>query len=257
MNNSKKILKVLPFAMLLMIVGFCNQKSWGQNTITNIPYGWVVNGEKVKYGKVRGVADSSVVVLTPPEADRGRIKAIHLETVSPWEGMSVDLNDVTANHMGWVIATNGRVYPHVRAAKSEKAVPVAAIAYLGSLADCKHGLAIAIEDVSNDIYTWKEAPVAVTQWASSHPVREASWRLPSVNDLNFMNEKPNRAFDVIVSSGSERVKNQYYWTSNEHLTKEQLKQQLAPTGIYFLFNNNNIKNGNKTHRFCVRAVLAF
>lgn len=255
MKNSKKIIKPLSFAILLIAVCFCNQKSWGQNTITNIPYGWVVNGNEVKNGKVTGIADSSVVVLIPKQADLGRIKAIQLETVSPWEGMSVDLNNVTADNIGWVIATNGRVYPHVKAAKAENAVPVAAIAYLGSLADCKHGLAIAIEDVSNSRYTWKEAPAAVTQWAASHPVREAAWRLPTVSDLNFINDKPNRAFDVIASSGGERVKHDFYWTANEYLTKEQVNSKA--TGIYFLFVNNKIENGNKTHRFGVRAILAF
>ena len=98
-------------------------------------------------------------------------------------------------------------------------------------------------------------PAAVTQWAASHPVREAAWRLPTVSDLNFINDKPNRAFDVIASSGGERVKHDFYWTANEYLTKEQVKSEA--TGIYFLFVNNKIENGNKTHRFGVRAILAF
>ncbi|MBO4718309.1 MAG: DUF1566 domain-containing protein [Prevotella sp.] len=238
----------MSFAILLLALVCFHQESWGQNSITNIPQGWIVNGVEVKEGKVSGIADSSLVVLTPTETDLGKVKAIFLETVSLWEGMSIDLRDVSSNNMGWVIASNGRVYPHVKAAKAEKTVPVATIAFLGSEADCKHGLAIAVEDVSNSLFTWDDAPKAVTRWASSHPVKEASWRLPTVNDLFFMNEKPNRAFDVIVSSGGERVHHDYYWTSNEHEDA---------TGIYFLFINNLIHNGNKTHQFRVRAVLAF
>ena len=234
--------------LLFMAVTCFQLDSWGQNTITNVPTGWKVNGQEVRDGQITGIADQSEVVLTPTEADLRRVKAIRVETLSPWRGMEFELSKASEDHIGWVIAKNGKVYPHVMAAKSDKATPVATIAYVGSGVDGGHGLAIALEDVSHDRFTWKEAQDALNQWASANPVSGATWRLPTISDLNNMNGKDKRLFSLVNESGGQPVQHNFYWTSDQN------EQGL---GAFFLFNNNYIQFGNKTLSYCVRAILEF
>ena len=234
--------------LLLMAMTCFHLDSWGQNTITNIPTGWKVNGQEVLNGQVTDIADQSEVVLTPSETDLRRVKVIRVETLSPWRGMEIALSKVSENHIGWVIAKNGKVYPHVMAAKSDKTTPVATIAYIGSGVDGDHGLAIALEDVSHGRFTWKEAQDALNQWASTNSVSGASWRLPTISDLNKMNGKDNRLFSLANESGGQPVQHDFYWTSDQN------ERSLS---AFFLFNNNFIQYGNKTLSYCVRAVLEF
>lgn len=234
--------------LLLMAVTCFHLDSWGQNTITNIPTGWKVNGQEVLNGQVTDIADQSEVVLTPSETDLRRVKVIRVETLSPWRGMEIALSKVSENHIGWVIAKNGKVYPHVMAAKSDKTTPVATIAYIGSGVDGDHGLAIALEDVSHGRFTWKEAQDALNQWASTNSVSGTTWRLPTISDLNKMNGKDNRLFSLANESGGQPVQHDFYWTSDQN------ERSLS---AFFLFNNNFIQYGNKTLSYCVRAVLEF
>ena len=235
--------------VLLLMAATCFQlDSLGQNTITNIPTGWKVNGQEVRNGQVTGIADQSEVVLTPSETDLRRVKAIRVETLSPWRGMEFELSKASENHIGWVIAKNGKVYPHMMAAKSDKTTPVATIAYVGSGVDAGHGLAIALEDVSHGRFTWKEAQDALNQWASINSVSGTTWRLPTISDLNKMNGKDNRLFSLANESGVQPVQHDFYWTSDQN------EQSL---GAFFLFNNNFIQFGNKTLSYYVRAVLEF
>ena len=234
--------------LLLMAMTCFHLDSWGQNTITNIPTGWKVNGQEVLNGQVTDIADQSEVVLTPSETDLRRVKAIRVETLSPWRGMEIALSKVSENHIGWVIAKNGKVYPHVMAAKSDKTTPVATIAYIGSGVDGDHGLAIALEDVSHGRFTWKEAQDALNQWASTNSVSGTTWRLPTISDLNKMNGKDNRLFSLANESGGQPVQHDFYWTSDQN------ERSLSS---FFLFNNNFIQYGNKTFSYCARAILEF
>ena len=236
------------WVMTAMVVICFHLESWGQNTVTNIPNGWKVNGQEVRNGMITGIADQSEVVLTPTKADLRRVKTIKVEKISPWQGMELDLSKASVDHIGWVIARNGKIYPHVMAAKSDKTIPVAMIAYVGSEPNGRHGLAIALEDVGNGRFTWNEASVAVSQWSSSYSVSGATWRMPTVNDLMNMNGKEKRLFQLISESGGQPVQYEFYWTTNEN------EQGL---GGSFFFNSNVIQYGNKTHSFCVRAVLEF
>jgi hypothetical protein len=242
MRNSRK------FYLLMMMVCFFCQGTQAQDTVTGIPNRWKVNGQEVRHGKLSGIADSSVVVLTPTTAEAGRIKTIKARGISPWRGQSVDLSVVTADHIGWVIATNGRVYPHVMAAKSEETIPVAMIAYLGNVSDCSHGLAIALNDASMERLVWSDASTAVSEWSSTYSVKDATWRLPTIQDLQVMGGDDNRLPQLITTSGGQRVLFNYYWTSTENENG---------TAGFYLFYNSSFQFGNKTHLYGVRAVLAF
>ena len=234
---------------LLVIAMICFQLDlWGQNTITNIPSGWKVNGQVVTDGQVTGIADESEIVLTPTEADLKRVKAIHVESLSPWRGMERELSKASEEHIGWVIATNGKVYPHIKAAQSDKTTPVAILAYVGTGENSGHGLAIAFEDISRDRFSWKNAQDALDQWSLSRSVSGGKWRLPTVNDLNNMNGKDNRLFSLINESGGQPVQHDFYWSSDEN------EQSM---GAFFLFVNNYIQYGNKSLSYCARAILEF
>ena len=234
---------------LLIIAMICFQLDlWGQNTITNIPSGWKVNGQVVTDGQVTGIADDSEIVLTPTEADLKRVKVIHVESLSPWRGMERELSKASEEHIGWVIAINGKVYPHIKAAQSDKTTPVATLAYVGTGENSGHGLAIAFEDISRDRFSWKNAQDAIDQWSSSRSVSGGKWRLPTVNDLNNMNGKDNRLFSLINESGGQPVQHDFYWSSDEN------EQSM---GAFFLFVNNYIQYGNKSLSYCARAILEF
>ena len=79
---------------------------------------------------------------TPSETDLKRVKAIRVETLSPWRGMERELSKASEEHIGWVIAANGKVYPHVMAVKSDKTTPIATLAYVGSGENSGHGYCV-------------------------------------------------------------------------------------------------------------------
>lgn len=246
MRKTKQLLKTI--ALMFMAITFFHLDAWSQKAITNIPRGWKVNGQEVRNGKVTGIADQSEVVLTPSFADRGKVKTVKFKTVSPWKGMSLNLSAASQDHIGWVIASDGRIYPHVKAARSEKAIPVAAIAYIGNESNCRHGLAIALEDVADRRFTWKDAPAAVTEWASQYSVNEATWRLPSSNDMKIMNGSDKKLYPLIKESGGQLVQHAYYWLTDENE---------FGLGAACLVVNNGLQYDNKMLSYRVRAVLEF
>ena len=246
MRKNKQLLKTIAL-MFIAIICF-HLETWGQSAITNIPRGWMVNGKEARNGKVTNIADQSEVMLTPSAADLNRVKTVKAKTVSPWRGMSLNLSAASQDHIGWIIATNGRIYPHIKAAKSEKAVPVAAIAYIGNESNCRHGLAIALEDVADRRITWNDAPAAVKEWASQYAVNETTWRLPSYNDMKTMNGNDNGLYPLIKETGGQMVQHAYYWLTDENE---------FGLGASCLIVNNGLHYDNKLLSYRVRAILEF
>ena len=88
--------------------------------------------------------------------------------------------------VGNVIGCDGKFYKNVDDAEGNAE---AMIAYLGNEAtDAPHGLAIALEDVSDGLITWSNAATAVNTWADSHKINgdASGWRLPSAYDWQRM-----------------------------------------------------------------------
>lgn len=153
---------------------------------------------------------------------------------------SVDLSAIGSEQIGWIITTEGKVYPTEEDARSMGATPVAKIAYLGNESECTKGLAIALNEASADGMTWKETTAAINNWNLSNAVKGASWRLPSMNDFNHMFGKGKNL--------SANMKPYFYWTS------QNSGDNLA---WYYNVNTNKFNSGNMSYSFLARAVLVF
>jgi hypothetical protein len=278
--KKRNLLKTSLF-MLLCIC--CHLKGSAQNAITGIPEGWKVNGLTVIGGIVSDVADTSLVVLAPPKSELKRIKSIKVKIASqkakaekkveavpqvviqePKEPIAekkaesapvVEAKkqpqkftlDKTALRVGWIIAANGKVYAQESDVQNDHTTPLAVIYHLSKDSNSHHGLAIALEDASTERYSWKDAATAIDQWAASYPVEGATWRLPSVDDLKHLKEK-NSVHNWLLQSIKKNGQAYFYWTATETDGR---------TASYYHFNTKEFQNGNKTHSFCVRAVMAF
>ena len=266
----------------------CHLEGSAQNSVIGVPEGWKVNGLTAEDGKVSGIADESIVVIAPPKAELKRIKRIKVRVVTqeaetekeveaipqevkakkkveatPQEvkvekkvesvpvveakqstqTFTLDKSDI---QVGWVIANNGKVYAQISDAQNDQAIPIAIIYDLSKNSNDNHGLAIALEDVSTKWYTWKDAATAINQWAASYPIAGATWRLPSVDDLKLLKDDIIRK--IFYKSDNKNGPAYFYWTATE--TDKY-------TASYYYFNTKKFQSGNKTHAFCVRAIMAF
>lgn len=184
-------------------------------------------------------------VLTVKTESEPTVKAEPTEVVSAPKPVrndirSVDLSAIGSEQIGWIITTEGKVYPTEDDARTMNATPVAKIAYLGNESECTKGLAIALNEVSADGMTWKETTAAINDWNQSNAVRGASWRLPSMNDFNHM-----------LGNGKSipiNMKPYFYWTS------QNSSDNLA---WYYNVNTNKFNSGNMSYSFLARAVLVF
>ena len=239
----------------------CHLEGSAQNSVIGVPEGWKVNGLTAEDGKVSGIADESIVVIAPPKAELKRIKRIKIRVVTqeaetekeveaiPQEVKAEKKVEATPQEVkvekkvesvpvveakqstqtftldksdiqvGWVIANNGKVYAQISDAQN---------------------------DVSTKWYTWKDAATAINQWAASYPIAGATWRLPSVDDLKLLKDDIIRK--IFYKSDNKNGPAYFYWTATE--TDKY-------TASYYYFNTKKFQSGNKTHAFCVRAIMAF
>ena len=254
----------------------CHLEGRAQNSVIGIPEGWKVNGQTVKDGKLSGVADTSIVVIAPPKTELKRIKSLKVRVATQEDMVEKKVEaipqeakveekvesvpvveakkpsqtytlDKSAIQVGWIIANNGKVYAQESDAQNDQAIPIAVIYDLSKDSNSNHGLAIALEDVSTKLYSWKDAATAINQWATSYPIVGATWRLPSVNDLKRLEEK-NSVHNWLLQSIKKNGQAYFYWTATE--TDER-------TASYYYFNTKKFQSGNKTHSFCVRAIMEF
>jgi hypothetical protein len=279
---------LLRTSLLMLLCFCCHLEGSAQNSVIGVPEGWKVNGLTAEDGKVSGIADESIVVIAPPKAELKRIKRIKIRVVTqeaetekeveaipqevkaekkveatPQEvkvekkvesvpvveakqstqTFTLDKSDI---QVGWVIANNGKVYAQISDAQNDQAIPIAIIYDLSKNSNDNHGLAIALEDVSTKWYTWKDAATAINQWAASYPIAGATWRLPSVDDLKLLKDDIIRK--IFYKSDNKNGPAYFYWTATE--TDKY-------TASYYYFNTKKFQSGNKTHAFCVRAIMAF
>ncbi len=110
------------------------------------------------WAALRGVESAPVVSLTtdvggvtyvyrrttPTTFAHGKPYVITVKMKPLTEGTALD--DVTADHVGCVVGQDGKIYTTTAKAASAGTTAVAMIAYVGSAANCAHGLAIALAD---------------------------------------------------------------------------------------------------------------
>ena len=111
---------------------------------------------------------------------------------------------VTSAHIGWVITSDGLVYPNVGAAEAAGKTASGMIAYVGNKnnvngndaysATYNHGLAIALTDVNSTTgtegysvsLTWSNATTACSAYVRPRPSASSGWMMPSAYQLQRM-----------------------------------------------------------------------
>ena len=185
---------------------------------------------------------------------------------------------LSSEDIGCVVTTDGNVYATAAAATAASKTAAAMIAYVGSASDCAHGLAIALEDVSENKLTWnnsgtnndsKTAAEWCSAWNTSKKVTGGTWRLPSIKDWQYMfigcgasatySDNPNGvnmsysglASKLSTANGTALQKN-YYWSSPE------IYVGYYAWHLYFFSDRFTLfSNGTETYAYHVRACLAF
>lgn len=180
--------------------------------------------------------------------------------------------NATAADIGKQICTDGHIHAY-NADAGCTATRVALITYVGSETGASspytHGLAFALEDVSNNTLTWdnsgsnnggKTAAVWCSAWNTSKPVANASWMLPSKDQWNNMVNACKNKLGTTGSSedlrtgfgtrGGTDLRVARYWSSTEYdadATNAWNYTISGDTWAYFLKNDD----------WYVRSVLAF
>ena len=203
---------------------------WAKDNTSGIPYGWT------------GLYPDGVIMSKP-----------------------IPMAQAKSEHIGKVIATDGKIYESKASAAHAGATPVAMIAYLGNASDCTHGLAFALEDARwNRLQA--DAAGEVSTWPSYKAVSGGTWRLPSIKDWQYLvigcsgesydnytwnfrkNGKPLK--DKLSAAGADSVTEDSYWSST---TLGYNAWRLCYVGDEADFNLVNAREV----KYSVRAVLAF
>ena len=180
--------------------------------------------------------------------------------------------------IGYVFCSDGSIYASKDAATTAGKTPVAMICYVGSASDCAHGLAIALEDVSDIKLTWnnsgtnndsKTATEWCSAWNTSKAVTGGTWRLPSLKDWQYMligcgasgsyNDNPDIGDSMSYSELASKLstaqgtalKEDFYWSSMESNPGSDA------WGLNFNGSNAGFATGFESYGFYVRACLAF
>ena len=92
-----------------------------------------------------------------------------------------------AEDIGRMICTNGHIHK-LEGDTYCQAQRVAMVAYVGDKSDCAHGLAIAFKDITDEagkLY-WDDSKAYLATWAANYPVADATWRMPTTDDFQYM-----------------------------------------------------------------------
>lgn len=175
----------------------------------------------------------------------------------------------TADDIGKVIGVDGNIYDNVAAANASSTA-VAMIAYVGNASNCAHGLAIALNDVTE--LTWANA--LTTAAAQTPAVFGGSWRLPSMLDWQYMfvgcgqSGTPSTSYlsvcyaaklvEKLNAAGVTPMQyassNNGYWMSNERGPEQAWSIKFWSHGPWYVSTDND---DWKTFTYDVRACLAF
>ena len=188
------------------------------------------------------------------------------------------LAEATLEDIGKIAGKDGKIYATKADAEAvATGNAVAMIAYVGTASDCAHGLAIALEDVSNEKLTWdnsgsnnesKTAAEWCSAWNTSKAVTGGTWRLPSIKDWQYMfigcgasesySDNPIQmsysglASKLTTAQGDALPVNKDYWSST--VASPSYPWTVRFGDSYAFFGNNTWEG----HAFdLVRACLAF
>ena len=153
---------------------------------------------------------------------------------------------------------------------------VAMVAYMGSASDCTNGLAIALQDVSNNKLSWDNSGTnnggdTAAQWCSawntSKPVTGGTWRLPSIKDWQYMfigcgasgsySANPNNmsysglASKLSTANGTALLEDNYWSSTEKDPGYDAWCLNFDDSSSHFY------NDGSENSEFYVRACLAF
>ena len=177
--------------------------------------------------------------------------------------------DATSADKGKLICTDGHIHAYGADAGCTKD-RVAMIAYVGATGDAtySHGLALALEDVSNNRLTWnntgtnngnKSAAEWCSSWNTSKPVTGATWLLASQDQWGYMLGTNGAGSYTALrdgfnpSVGGTNMVSNYYWTSTEKNSALSWVYDFTDDVTY---GGTSIET-SKTNEYYVRACLAF
>ena len=184
-----------------------------------------------------------------------------------------DYYAATSSDIGKVIGADGKIYNDVAAANASSTA-VAMIAYVGNASNCEHGLAIALNDVSDSELSWESAVTAAA--AQTPAIFGGTWRLPTILDWQYMfygcgdtadgtpkaasvnvNEA-TKLMEKLTAAGATMMKNSGqtdgYWTATENGTEQAWSFNFYDYGYWYAGNSND---DWKYFSHSVRACLAF
>lgn len=215
-----------------------------------------------------GVSKGKTVTLT--YSGRLKVKTVTATTdAQPARALSAAI----ADDIGKIAGQDGKIYNTKNDATDAGTTPVAMIAYVGTASDCSHGLAIALEDVSNELLSWdnsgshndsKTAAEWCSAWNTSKAVTGGTWRLPSISDWQYMfigcgasgsySDNPSSmsyselATKLSTAQGTALLVNTY-WSSTE--------QNSDVAWYYYLTGPGGFNANWKTDTMYIRACLEF
>ena len=164
----------------------------GPNTNDKVPDG--DEGSDIKLGDHSGYALKVTVTTVDDFGEGGAYDVANIPSSSGGGGTKMAA-EATGADVGNLICTDGHIHVYGVDAGCTKE-RVAMIAYVGTESDCTHGLAIALEDVSDNTLTWESTGTnnnnkTAAEWCSawntsSKAVTGYTWRLPSQKDWQYM-----------------------------------------------------------------------
>ncbi len=177
--------------------------------------------------------------------------------------------DVKVSDIGSLIASNGCIYS-LSSTLPAGVTAVGMVAYVGNGSNCTHGLAIALEDLTDptDSYTYSNAVTACSEYMSATPVPGGTWRLPTKDDwLNMFNacavtgdttsdigNIENQGFrDKLYATGAshDMTNDNKYWTGTS------IDEDYAYYVNFSSSKTSAIQFTYRTNEFNARACLAF
>jgi len=148
----------------------------------------------------------------------------------------IPLSRVTNDHLGMVVAQNGRVYSSLDEANTFSNA-VAMVAYVGTGLG-NHGLAYALEYASgSSTHTHSQQWSVVSSWAATKPVENTiEWRSPTLEDYKYMFE----AFGGSAHSSSISAGGSYY-VGTFRVRLNELGADMQ--SVYHLINRSYFSSG--------------
>ena len=188
-----------------------------------------------------------------------------------------DYYAATSSDIGKVIGADGKIYNDVATANASSTA-VAMIAYVGNASNCEHGLAIALNDVSDSKLSWESA--VTTAAAQTPAIFGGTWRLPTILDWQYMfygcgdtaQGTPKAAYvnvnyatklmEKLTAAGATMIKKSGqtsgYWTATENGSdlawSFNFYDWVSDSGYWYAGNDDD---NWKTFSHSVRACLAF